>query len=89
MYELKGACMKDYYLTPNGHFWQLYRGNNKLNFDEMIMSALYWTNTLSYICYSGNSLKPQYVGRHVTQLGHIILIQSHSNLCSYSLYLCA
>ena len=30
-------------------FWQLYCGKNKLNFDEMIMSALYWTNTLSYI----------------------------------------
>ena len=29
-------------------FWQLYRGKNKLNFDEMIMSALPWTNTLSY-----------------------------------------
>jgi len=42
--------MKDYYLTPNGHFLQLNRGKNKLNFDEMIMSALHWINRLSLIC---------------------------------------
>jgi len=39
--------------------------------------------------YSGNSLKQRYAGRHVTPLGHIILIPSHSSLCSYSLIMCA
>jgi hypothetical protein len=32
--------------------------------------------------HSGNSLKQQYAGSHVTPLGHIILIPSHSSLCS-------
>ena len=30
-------------------FCSYIRGKNKLDFDEMIMSALYWFNTLSYI----------------------------------------
>ena len=40
----------------------------------MTMSALYYTNTLSY---STSSLKQQSASRHVTLLRHIILILSH------------
>ena len=41
--------MKDYYLTPNGNFFAALSWEEQFNFDEMIMSALPWTNTLSYV----------------------------------------
>jgi hypothetical protein len=42
--------MSDCCLTPNQQFFQLYYGENKLMFNEMVMkSALYYTNTLSWI----------------------------------------
>jgi len=47
-------------------FHQLYHGDDKLHFDEMI-SAL-------WIFYSDSSLKQQSAGRHVVPLWHIILI---------------
>jgi hypothetical protein len=47
---------------------QLYNGDKKLIFNEiMMMSALYSTNTLS-------SQKQQSAHRHVAPLGHIITI---------------
>jgi hypothetical protein len=38
---------------------------------------------------SPSSLKPQPPGRHVTPLGHIILIPSQPVVCSFSLMICA
>ena len=53
----------------------VYHDENNLHFDEMIiMSALYYTNTLSWILIV--SLKQQSLGRHVNSLGHITLITS-------------
>jgi len=59
--------------NANSSIFQLYHGENKLAFNEMMMmSALFQTNTLSWI------LKQQSVGRHVAPLGHIILIPNQS-----------
>ena len=56
--------------NSNSAFFQLY------HCEEMMMrSALYWTNTLSWIFfYSVSSLKQQSTYRHVSPLAHIILI---------------
>jgi hypothetical protein len=62
--------------NANSAIFQLYHCENKLIFNEKMMrSALYETNTLSWIFfYSASSLKQQSTGRHVAPLGHIILI---------------
>ena len=52
--------------------FQLYHGENKLHFDEVMMSRpTCWVGF-----YSVTPLKQQSMGRHVTPLGHI-LISSH------------
>jgi hypothetical protein len=58
--------------------FQLYHGENKLIFSEMMMrSALFKTNMLSKLDFdSASSLKQQSSGRHVAPLGRIILIPS-------------
>jgi hypothetical protein len=53
--------------NANSANFQLYHGENKLIFNEMMMRfALFQTNTL----------KQQFEGRHVAPLRHIILIPS-------------
>ena len=42
--------VSDCCLMPTQQIFQLYHGENKLIFNEMMMSALYKTNTLSQIC---------------------------------------
>jgi hypothetical protein len=44
VYYLSDCC-----LTPSEHLFQPYHGENKLHFDIEMMSALYLTNTLSWI----------------------------------------
>ena len=68
--------VSDCCLTPNELFFSYFMMRISI-FDEMtIMSALYWTNTLSWIfivlVHWNNSLR----GRHVSPLGNIILIPS-------------
>jgi hypothetical protein len=49
--------------------------SSNITFDEMMISALYYTNRVNLIfivVYQGN----KFVGRHVTSIGHIILIPS-------------
>ena len=59
----------------NSAILQLYHGENKLIFNEMMMRfALYSTNMVS--CIFIVLLKQQSAGTHVTPLGHIILIPS-------------
>jgi hypothetical protein len=68
-----------YYVVKfvNSAIFQLYHGENKLIFNEMMTkSDLQLTNTLSWIFYSASSLKQRSTGRHVALLGHIILILS-------------
>ena len=36
-------------LMLSEHFFQLYHGEKKLHFDDMMKSTLYWTNMLSRI----------------------------------------
>jgi hypothetical protein len=44
--------------SANSAFFQLYHGENKLIFNEMMMtSALYQTNTLNWIFIGASSLK--------------------------------
>ena len=51
--------------SANSAIFQLYRGKNKLIFNEMMMrSALYSTNKPSWIFYIANSLKQQSTDRH-------------------------
>ena len=51
-------------LNVNSAICQLYHGENKLIFNEMMMkSTLYQTNTLSWIVYGASSLKQQSVDR--------------------------
>jgi hypothetical protein len=58
--------------SPHSAIFQLYHGDNKLIFIEMMMmSALY---ALDF--NSASSLKQQSMGRHVVPLRHIILIPS-------------
>ena len=72
---MKSECVSDCCLTPT----QLYHGENKLIFNEMMMkSALYYTNTLSWIfillAHWNNSPRIDMSPPH----GHIILIPSQS-----------
>ena len=65
-----------FFLHQKWAIFQLYHGENKLNFDEMmiLMSALYLTNMVNWSFYSASSLKQQSVDRHVAPLRHILLI---------------
>ena len=64
--------------NTNPAIFQLYHGENKLIFNGMMMrSALYWTNTPSWIIMLV-SLKHQSVDRDITPLGHIIPSLSQS-----------
>ena len=57
----------------NSAILQIYHGENKLIFNEMVMRfALY--AELDF--YSTSSLKQQFAGRHVVPIGHIIQIPS-------------
>jgi hypothetical protein len=60
--EIKQIIVTEWviFFNANSEIFQLYHGQNKLIFNEMMMrSAMYYTNTLC---------------RHVAPLGHIILI---------------
>ena len=54
----------------NSTIFQLYHGENKLIFNEMMMRSA------ELDLYSASSLKQQSMGRHVAPPGHIILIPS-------------
>ena len=58
----------------NSAIIQLYRGENKLIFNEMMMRSR--LTRLVWFFYSASSLKLQSADRHVAPLGHIILILS-------------
>jgi hypothetical protein len=58
--------------SANSTIFQLYHGENKLIFNEMMMRSS------ELDLYSASSLKQQSVGRHVAPPGHIILIPSQS-----------
>ena len=61
--------------NANSAIVQLYRGEYKLIFNEMMMgSAMCYTNTLSL--YIASSLKQQSADKHVAPLWNIILISS-------------
>ena len=49
----------------------------------MIKSALYYTNTFSWIFYNASSLKQQSADRHIGTLGYIILIPRHIGTLGY------
>ena len=56
--------------SANSTIFQLYHGENKLIFNEMMMRSA------ELDLYSASSLKQQSMGRHVAPPGHIILIPS-------------
>jgi hypothetical protein len=56
--------------SANSAIFQLYHGENKLIFNEMMMRSA------ELDLYSASSLKQQSMGRHVAPPGHIILIPS-------------
>jgi hypothetical protein len=61
--------VNDYFFKRQvSHFFYLYYDENKLHFDDMMISTLYETNALSLIFYSAGSLKEQSVDRHVASL---------------------
>ena len=72
--------------------FQLYHDENKLIFNDMMMS-----HEVSFVLdqhaeldfYSAISLKQQSTNRHVAPLGHIILIPSQSDFSLFSLIPCA
>jgi hypothetical protein len=49
----------------------------------MMISALYYTNILSWVFNNASSLKQQSAGRHVAPLKHINLILGQTSLCSH------
>jgi hypothetical protein len=68
--------IKDLLQSTATQIFQLYHGENKLIFNEMMMrSALYKTNMLSWI-FIVLSLTQHSVDRHLAPLGHIIFIPS-------------
>jgi hypothetical protein len=70
----------------NSAIFQLYHGENKLIFNEMMMNLHFVLDQHAEVgFYSASSLKLQSVDRHVAPLGHIILIPT--SLCYYSLML--
>ena len=64
-------------LSANSAIFQLYHGENKLIFNEMmISSALFLDQHTELDFYSDSSLKQKSVDRYVAPLGHIIVIPS-------------
>jgi hypothetical protein len=63
-------------LNGNSSIFQLYHCENKLIFNEMMMSEVRFVldQHAELEFYSAISLKQQSTGRHVVPLGHIILI---------------
>ena len=55
--------------------------------DDDVLFALDQHAQLDF--YSASSLKQQSVDSHVAQLGHIIMIDEPTSLCSFFLLLCA
>jgi hypothetical protein len=64
--------------NANSANFQQYHGENKLIFNEMMMRCFVLDQHAELIFYSASSLKQQSAGRHVTPLGHIILIPSQA-----------
>ena len=62
--------VSDCCLAPIQKKFQLYHGENKLIFNEMMMRSA------ELDLYSASSLKQQSMGSHVAPPGHIILIPS-------------
>ena len=79
-------------LNANSAIFQLCHDENKLIFNDMNMS-----HEISFVLdqhaelnfYSAISLKQQSADRHVTALGHIILIPTQSVFALFSLIPCA
>ena len=64
-------------LNTHSAILQLYHGENKLIFNEMMMrSSDVLDQHAELDFYSASSLKQQFAGRHVAPLGNIILIPS-------------
>ena len=61
---------REWLFSANSTIFQLYHGENKLIFNEMMMRSA------ELDLYSASSLKQQSMGRHVAPPGHIILISS-------------
>ena len=69
--------------NANPAIFQLYHGENKLIFNEMMMRSAFRLDLHSQLdLYSASSLKQQSADRHVTLIGHIILIPSQSVFAS-------
>jgi hypothetical protein len=63
--------------NANSTIIQLYHGENKLMFNEMMMRFRFVLDQHAELDFnSASSLKQQSAGRHVAPLGHIILIPS-------------
>jgi hypothetical protein len=64
-------------LNTNSAIFQLYHGENKLIFNEMMMRFRFVLDQHAELdFYSARSLKQQFAGRHIAPLEHIILISS-------------
>jgi hypothetical protein len=85
--DLQGVCFNIYWIISLSQVnewllfnvkWacQLYHGENKLHFDEMMMSVLLRYQHTDLDFFSASSLKQHSAGRHVLPLWHIILIPS-------------
>jgi hypothetical protein len=62
--------------NANSAIFQLYHGENKLIFNEMMTRSALLDQHTELDLYSARSLKQQSTDRHVALLGHIILIPS-------------
>jgi hypothetical protein len=63
--------------NANSAIFQLYHGENRLIFNEMMMRICFVLDQLAELdFYSASSLKQQSTDRRVAPLRHIILIQS-------------
>jgi hypothetical protein len=63
-------------VNANSAIFQLYHGENKLIFNEIMIGPLNSRPTRWGFFYSASSLKQQSAGRHIAPLEHIILIPS-------------
>ena len=64
-------------LNANSAIYQLYHGENKLIFNEMMMGSALLDQQVELDLYIASSLKQQSTDKHVVPFGHIILIPSH------------
>ena len=72
-----GSVSEWLFFIVNSALCQLYHGEHKLIFNELMMrSALYYINTLSWI-YSASSLKQQSAARHVSNSFNINKTNNH------------